>query len=327
MTIRTILIAFKKVLLKEIHINKFSIFSSFIIIMLTSSLYSCGIYRSADRKRVENGYFKVGNPYIINGRTYYPKVDNEYDEIGTASWYGPTFHGNKTANGATFNTGSMTAAHRTLPLPSVVRVTNLENNRSVLVVVNDRGPFSKDRIIDVSKKAAEALNFRTKGTARVRVQFLRDRTEKLLAELGYDSKKLLAKNDKNINSLNSSTKTVPVNIAQNDLNHQTVTTNNLASTTKLEDSQIKLVNSNNINQPTSKEIYIKAGTFGIKTNAQKVENDLKKLGNTKISNINVKGRNLYQVWLGPWLDKDSANNILQKVNDLGHEGTLIVSSQ
>ena len=130
-----------------------------------------------------DGHFKVGDPYQVFGVSYIPQNYENYEEIGTASWYGDDFHGKKTANGETYDMESMTAAHPTLPLPSLVRVTNLENNKSVIVRVNDRGPFSKRRGIDVSEKAAEALDFRDSGTAQVKVELLRNETDELLEKL------------------------------------------------------------------------------------------------------------------------------------------------
>jgi len=118
------------------------------------------------------GTYKVGNPYQIDGVTYVPHVDYDYVETGVASWYGPNFHGNRTANGEPFDMNSISAAHRTLPLPSMVRVTNLENGRVLNVRVNDRGPFSRGRIIDMSRRAAELLGFKDKGTAMVRVEIM-----------------------------------------------------------------------------------------------------------------------------------------------------------
>lgn len=116
--------------------------------------------------------YKVGTPYRISGRTYYPKAVDRHVETGTASWYGRRFHGRRTANGETFNMYAMTAAHRTLPMPSVVRVTRLDNGRSVVVRVNDRGPFKDNRIVDLSLRAAEKLGIRRRGIAKVRVELL-----------------------------------------------------------------------------------------------------------------------------------------------------------
>lgn len=114
----------------------------------------------------------IGKPYQVAGRWYKPEYNPNYDKTGAASWYGPNFHGRQTANGEVFDQFAITAAHPTLPLPSYVRVTNLENNRSMVVRVNDRGPFVSDREIDLSRRAAELLGYQGKGVARVRVKYV-----------------------------------------------------------------------------------------------------------------------------------------------------------
>ena len=116
--------------------------------------------------------YKLGTPYQISGAWYYPDYDPDYDRIGVASWYGPTFHGRPTANGERFDMNELTAAHPTLPMPSRVRVTNLENGRALVLRVNDRGPFVDGRIIDLSRRGAQLLGFHRQGVARVRVQYL-----------------------------------------------------------------------------------------------------------------------------------------------------------
>jgi peptidoglycan lytic transglycosylase len=120
----------------------------------------------------QRGVYKLGQPYQINGRWYYPEYDLHYDRVGTASWYGEPFHGRATANGERFDRKSVSAAHPTLPLPSMVRVVNLANHRELVVRVNDRGPFVADRLIDLSQEAARQLGFERQGLARVRVQFV-----------------------------------------------------------------------------------------------------------------------------------------------------------
>lgn len=117
------------------------------------------------------GRFKIGNPYKVAGRWYVPREDPRYDRSGVSSWYGDDFHGRRTANGEIFDRRALSAAHPTLPLPSYAYVTNLENGRTILVRVNDRGPYVNDRIIDLSHASASALGFVAKGRARVRVQY------------------------------------------------------------------------------------------------------------------------------------------------------------
>lgn len=136
------------------------------------------------------GHFKIGNPYKIFGVSYIPQDYEFFEEEGMASWYGSDFHGKKTANGEIYNMGDITAAHPTLPLPSLIRVTNLSNGKTTVVRVNDRGPFAKNRIIDVSEKTAEILGFKGRGTTKVKIEFLRKETDEMLAKLGIGNKKL-----------------------------------------------------------------------------------------------------------------------------------------
>lgn len=118
------------------------------------------------------GVYRVGRPYTVAGRTYVPAVDNDYNATGLASWYGGDFHGRYTANGEIFDMNSLSAAHPTLPLPSYVRVTNLANHRSIVVRVNDRGPYVGNRVIDVSVKTAKLLGFYGHGLAKVKVEYV-----------------------------------------------------------------------------------------------------------------------------------------------------------
>lgn len=118
------------------------------------------------------GTYRVGKPYTVAGRVYVPEEDVNYQAEGMASWYGDDFHGRLTANGEVFDMGSLTAAHPTLPMPSYARVTNLANGRSLIVRINDRGPYHGNRLIDVSNKAAELLEFKGNGIAKVRVEYV-----------------------------------------------------------------------------------------------------------------------------------------------------------
>jgi rare lipoprotein A len=118
------------------------------------------------------GVYRVGAPYTVAGQTYYPEYNPNYQATGLASWYGDDFHGRQTANGEVFDLNGISAAHPTMPLPSYARVTNLSNGRSLIVRVNDRGPYHGNRIIDVSMKAAHLLGFHNTGTAWVRVEYV-----------------------------------------------------------------------------------------------------------------------------------------------------------
>ena len=118
------------------------------------------------------GTYRVGKPYTVAGRVYVPEEDVNYREEGLASWYGDDFHGRLTANGEVFDMASLSAAHPTLPMPCYARVTNLSNGKSLIVRVNDRGPYHGNRLMDVSSKAAELLEFKGNGVARVRVEYV-----------------------------------------------------------------------------------------------------------------------------------------------------------
>lgn len=144
---------------------------SLIFLLIISSCAPSNKNFSIKKSPFSGGEYKVGKPYQIEGKTFYPKESFDYLESGVASWYGPNFDGRKTANGEIFNMNLLTAAHKTLQLPSLVKVTNIENNRSLILRVNDRGPFVKNRIIDVSKKAASILGFQKHGTANVIVEY------------------------------------------------------------------------------------------------------------------------------------------------------------
>jgi rare lipoprotein A len=118
------------------------------------------------------GVYRVGTPYAVGGRTYVPSEDPHYAAVGLASWYGEDFHGRYTANREIYDLNAISAAHPTMPIPSYARVTNLNNGRSLVVRVNDRGPFVPNRIIDVSVRAARLLDFYDRGTTQVRVEYL-----------------------------------------------------------------------------------------------------------------------------------------------------------
>lgn len=128
----------------------------------------------ADGKPVPKGggRYQIGKPYTIAGKKYYPKDEPNYQKVGLASWYGPTFHGRKTANGEIFDRNALTAAHTTLPLPSYVRVTNVSNGRSMIVRVNDRGPFHGNRVIDLSERVATMLGTKQQGVSKVKVEYV-----------------------------------------------------------------------------------------------------------------------------------------------------------
>lgn len=148
------------------HMEQWRLLPLLLLLMTALVLSGCG-----SKKAWRKGGTPGTKPYTIRGKTYYPlKSAHGFVEEGVASWYGPGFHGKKTANGERYSQYAMTAAHKILPLGTVVTVTNLNNRKSITVRINDRGPFVDDRVIDLSKKGAEQIGMIAKGTARVRVQ-------------------------------------------------------------------------------------------------------------------------------------------------------------
>lgn len=157
----------------------------------TPSKYQAQKHHFAKRHSTKYiGHYKVGSKYKSKGKTYRPKKVTKYKRTGYASWYGSKdgFHGKRTANGDIFNKYMLTAAHPTLPLPSIIKVTNLENKRSIMLMVNDRGPFRKNRILDASETAAALLGYKNKGFAKVRVEYMHNETKALLWKLSLKPK-------------------------------------------------------------------------------------------------------------------------------------------
>lgn len=137
----------------------------------TGTSASPRLYSEGDRIPKGGGVYKTGSPYVVSGQRYTPREQPDYDEVGMGSWYGSAFHGRKTANGEIFDMNALTAAHPTLPIPSYAYVTNLENGRTILVRINDRGPYVGNRVIDLSRRSAQELGYHGKGLARVRVRY------------------------------------------------------------------------------------------------------------------------------------------------------------
>ncbi|MEE9375395.1 MAG: septal ring lytic transglycosylase RlpA family protein [Rhizobiaceae bacterium] len=150
------------------HINNKTKFSS-----KTYGVVASRRVTTSRKVRKGGGRRQIGKPYKIRGKWYRPREEFGYDRKGQASWYGPNFHGRLTANGEVYDQYALSAAHPTFPLPSYARVTNLANGRSIVVRVNDRGPYHSKRIIDLSARAAELLNYQNKGVANVRVQYIK----------------------------------------------------------------------------------------------------------------------------------------------------------
>ena len=288
---------------------------------LMAALFLVGCVQTQSPSQT-GGRYKVGTPYKIDGVWYYPKEDPSYDNTGVASWYGRDFHGKLTANGEKYDMNALTAAHPTLPMPTKVRVTNLENGRSLILRVNDRGPFRKGRIIDVSRKASELLGFQEQGTAKVRVTFL--------GRADYETE--VVEKPKTTYRERTAAKAAPV---------ESVSTGELASipgvkeakpTTPVPPAAKPVAASSSaegevqyVSVPGDTELYVQAGAFVAADNAKRLAGKLERVGQpVKVNRKDLDGRNYYQVRLGPLDTLDEADDTLEQVVALGHNDARII---
>lgn len=291
---------------------------------------------------------KIGRPYDINGRTYYPKYQPDYVEIGTASWYGPGFDGRMTASGERFRTGDMTAAHPTLPMPSFVRVTRMDNGKSVVVRVNDRGPFARDRIIDLSRAAAEKIGLVRDGHTIVKVQYLPDETEQYVSELGLTKPPewyggggvtYAAASAPTVSPMETATATVAV--AELDSSPAAVSVGDLspasAPPSKPSFSLGFVSEAEAATAPPSASFAfsdspagggakykVQVGAFSQRVNAERLTETVADIGATSIQDITVNGKTLYRVTLGPLASPESAQTALNQVQGRGYRDARII---
>ena len=275
----------------------------------------------------KNG-FKIGKPYEAMGQSFTPTESYSYDETGIASWYGPGFHGKRTANGEPYDSYSLTAAHPTLQLPCIARVTNLDNGRSVVVRVNDRGPFKRSRIMDVSKRAAELLGMIGTGTAKVRVQVL-DRESHIVADAARQGLSPNAQMNMLSQNLGNETQVASADntISSDDMG----TITNIAPAAAMPSSQIAQTDLNDLSHQTVRKfpvqktsIFIQVGSFGDANNAQRLAEKLTSLGPTRLAPASVNGRTFSRVQIGPVASVDDADRLLSKTIKAGYPGARIV---
>jgi rare lipoprotein A len=239
----------------------------------------------------------AGPAYQVDGKWYVPAHEPNYDEVGIASWYGPTFHGKDAASGEAFDENAMTAAHPTLPIPSLVRVTNMDNGRTVIVRLNDRGPFVDDRIIDLSRAAAGALDMHGPGTARVRVQYVGPAP-----------------------ATPNAAPTVAPMAAQQPA--QAIASRQLPPVAP--PVVVPVTVQQPAAQPSGETFFLQAGSFADLGNANKLRDTLRPAGVTTIKAVLVNGSEYYRVMLGPWSSREAAERARQ---DLGASGsnTIVVA--
>lgn len=278
-----------------------------------------------------SGHYKVGNPYQIQGVWYYPAEDFDYVETGIASWYGPKFHGKPTANGEVFDMNQVSAAHRTLPLPSLIRVTNLENGRSLIVRANDRGPFAHGRILDMSKRGAQLLGFEKQGTARVKVEILKEQSlalkNSLVNQVSGANAPIktgsVAKPQVSAQQLDvpSGGKMAPQPVLQ-----QTAMAPPPSATQSaiVEPQMSKPAQTVRTMPVSATRMYIQAGAFSKFENANRVKAILDGVGNVQVSQALVNGRDFFRVRVGPLQDVTEADKALNDVIRAGYPSAKII---
>ena len=271
-----------------------------------------------------NPVYKIGNPYQVGGVWYYPERDLAYDETGIGSWYGDEFAGRLTANGEIFDPDMVTAAHKTLPMPSVVRVTNLDNGKSLVVRINDRGPFVAGRIIDLSREAARLIGYRDQGIARVRVQVLAEQTLRL---------EKLAKNG-NFSEITGDVSAMPTVAAveQPEVSMKATSSSGKTVDSDVENdnvSALELLARSRVGEvitvaPIETQIWVQVGAFYAEANASNVLAKVEDVGAGQISPIDVSGQTLHRVRIGPLNSVEAADRALDGVIGLGFSGARIV---
>lgn len=303
------------------------------------------VVRGGDSKQSQvgkGGAYKVGNPYQIAGVWYYPKEDPNYDETGIGSWYGEQFHAKTTANGEVFDMNEVTAAHPTLPMPSLVRVTNMENGRAIVVRVNDRGPYVNGRVIDLSRRSAQLLGYDRQGTAKVRVQYVGpaplpggDGNMVASRGTGADERPAAAprggvqaealppppgakgRSGDVVQTAPSQPSPMQILQAQNPQGAQTKAGDTVA-VADLTQQKVE------VGPARGGQIYIQVGAFTQHENAHKLAAQLSSLGPTGVSSTFVNRQEFFRVRLGPFNQVAAADQALQQAINSGQSNARIV---
>lgn len=281
------------------------------------------------------GRYKIGEPYQVSGVWYYPNEDYGYDETGIASWYGSDFHGRKTANGEVFDMNELTAAHPTLPMPSLARVTNMDNGRSLVVRVNDRGPFHGGRLVDVSRRAAQMLGFEKNGVAKVRLQVLTDESKAIAVAAGHygteQASRAYAQNSTRrapraaprqnvaIAALPPVTGYQPAKpIVANITTEQTKAISAApiapmaipATAAPLLAARQELPIVTNVPVKPNPQIYVQAGAFSQMDNAEQLKRSLRGICTAEIDRTTVADNTFYRVRVGPLASAEDRKSVV-----------------
>lgn len=299
------------------------------------------VYKSPDV--THKGYFKVGTPYKIAGDRYTPRESYDLVQTGIASWYGPNFDGKMTANGEIFDQNELTAAHKTLQMPSIARVTNLENGRSIIVRINDRGPYSKGRILDLSKRSAEVLGVIAKGTARIRLEVLREESLQVasIAKQGGSTKGFeIALNERGYVPM-ANRPNVParqereeqVQIASSAVSPSRLPPKPISTPPAVQAAPVQAVQqvAYNTNQPVPaaipavKPVYIQTASFSLEDNAMSYARRLQDvtMSEIHIEPIQLGDKRFFRVQI-PAQNMEDAGNMVQRLKMAGYNQNILI---
>lgn len=325
------------------------------LLLMVGCVAACGSRQGGSGSSASvptQGSYKVGKPYVIDGVTYYPQEKFNHVETGVASWYGPGFHGKSTANGERYDQQDHTAAHRTLQMPAIVRVTNLDNGRSTVVRVNDRGPYAHNRVIDLSRAAATELDIIGKGTARVRLDQLT--AESLVVKevaMGgggpAEQHAALAQHAGGSRSAPATmiaaappAKATSVSVPAAAPPSQAVYVERSPQPAVLSSSDpgrptiasiAASAGQPPVSQPpmpaltSSGGFYVQAGSFSTMENAERQRGLVRSYGVSEISQASTGGREVYRVRLGPYTTPDAAGIVADRLKRSGYGDARVVA--
>ncbi|MDI1285145.1 MAG: septal ring lytic transglycosylase RlpA family protein [Reyranella sp.] len=312
--------------------------------MMITCLSACGSTPGGKATTTaQRGTYKVGNPYRIDGVLYTPKEEFNHVETGVASWYGPGFHGKSTANGERYDQTDRTAAHRTLQMPSIVRVTNLSSGASTVVRINDRGPYASNRVIDLSRTAAQELDIVRNGTARVRIEQLQAESlavkdvaingggpaEQHEALARLSSGKRAPQQPQQVMATAQPAAPPPAQVQaawpDNPRNSAVAQEPALAPATsgKSGPTIASLVSAP---PPASGGgFYVQTGSFSTAENAERQRGAVRSYGSSEISQASAAGREVYRVRLGPYTTSDAAGIVADRLKRSGYGDARVIS--
>jgi rare lipoprotein A len=264
----------------------------------------------------------VGQPYKINGHWYKPKNYSHYDKVGIASWYGDLFYGRYTANGEIFDSNRLSAANPTLPLPAYARVTNLENGRTIVVRVNDRGPYHGGRLIDLSRRAADVLGYRRQGTTRVRVTYLGPAP--LDGNDSYEWRFLAAQRWAHRYAAADPRRSNPIEVGS----IPQARPKPMALSAPLPPRRQPPPPPMPVaapRMPAGGAYSIQAGSFRDPANALRARTTLGSIAGVDVAPVHVRGETYYRVRVGPFADRQAADAALAQVTAAGYHTARVVA--